>query len=172
MVSYREGKWQKFAWLGLTMTGVCFMMLEHRERVLVPMTVYGINESNLRSRDESSKRQQHNDVFPTLMDEYRTLWTAGWNARYTQYYRGAPPKVTWAPEAEDIVEREYRRLHFPADCSNVRGTKKWENRRTSSSTQKNTIIIFPLFSTSVLCRLAGCQCIRVGPYVGGEGLSV
>jgi len=148
------------------------MMLEHRERVLVPMTVYGINESNLRSRDESSKRQQHNDVFPTLMDEYRTLWTAGWNARYTQYYRGAPPKVTWAPEAEDIVEREYRRLHFPADCSNVRGTKKWENRRTSSSTQKNTIIIFPLFSTSVLCRLAGCQCIRVGPYVGGEGLSV
>ena len=168
--------WKSVAYPALILTGVCLMMIEQRESMSVASTTYARNESHfhgLARKNESLEPILQNDIiFPTLMDEYRTLWTAGWNARHTQYYLGVPPKVTWTPEAEDIVEREYRRLHFPADCSNVRGTKKWENRRTSSSTQKNTITIFPYFSTSVLCRLAGCQCIRMGPHVGGEGLSV
>lgn len=56
-----------------------------------------------------------------LYDEDRTLWTAGWNARYTKYYLEAPPIIQWTNEAVEMVEREYRRLHFPKDCSTVKG---------------------------------------------------
>lgn len=117
--------WKSVAYPALILTGVCLMMIEQRESMSVASTTYARNESHfhgLARKNESLEPILQNDIiFPTLMDEYRTLWTAGWNARHTQYYLGVPPKVTWTPEAEDIVEREYRRLHFPADCSNVRG---------------------------------------------------
>lgn len=57
----------------------------------------------------------------TLDDEYRTLWTAGWNARYTKYYLNPPPIIRWTIDAEKAVEREFRRIHFPEDCSTVKG---------------------------------------------------
>lgn len=58
---------------------------------------------------------------PMLFDRQRTLWAAGWNARYTQYFAGVPPLITWTQEAETIFEREYRQLHFPSDCASVNG---------------------------------------------------
>jgi len=94
----------------------------------VALTTYKRNESNFHGLARKNKRfgpiQQNDTVSPTLVDEYRTVWTAGWNARHTQYYLGVPPKITWAPEAEDIVEREYRRLHFPSYCTGVSGKHK------------------------------------------------
>ena len=103
------------------------MMLEGRERLKVAhFTISSMKNNDLRypaQGDENSEVEQHTYGFQTLLDEYRTLWTAGWNARYTKYYRPVPPKVTWALEAEDIVEREYRRLHFPAHCGDVNGKR-------------------------------------------------
>ena len=104
------------------------MMVEHHGEGLVPplTTFGGPNKGDYlhhpaHNKNSSAGAQEDHAVFPTLVDAYRTLWTAGWNARYTQYFLGAPPKVTWSPEAEAIVEREYRRLHFPVDCSHVKG---------------------------------------------------
>lgn len=126
---FQNGIRKSTAYLALILTGVCFMMLEQRNSMSVVLTTYERNESHLHGlacKNESLGPFQQNDtVFPTLMDEYRTLWTAGWNARYTQYYISVPPKITWAPEAEDIVEREYRRLHFPPDCADVNGKHEW-----------------------------------------------
>ena len=56
-----------------------------------------------------------------LLDKYRTLWTAGWNARHTEYYAQAPPAISWSQEAESLLETHYRRLHFPPNCSAVNG---------------------------------------------------
>jgi hypothetical protein len=56
-----------------------------------------------------------------LIDPERTLWTAGWNARHTNYYEDVAPAISWTAQAEEIFEREYRRLHFPKDLSQVNG---------------------------------------------------
>jgi hypothetical protein len=105
--------WKSVAYPALILTGVSFLMLEHRESMSVALTAYERKESHfhalIRKNKEFGLIQQNDTVFLTLVDEYRTLWTAGWNARYTQYYLSVPPKITWVPEAEDIVEREYRR---------------------------------------------------------------
>ncbi len=138
---FQNDIWKSVAYPALILTAVCLMMLERRvsmslalttyerESMSVALTTYERNESHFHglARKYGSFRpiQQSDTVFPTLVDEYRTLWTAGWNARYTQYYLGVPPKITWTPEAEDIVEREYRRLHFPPDCGDVSGKHKW-----------------------------------------------
>lgn len=62
------------------------------------------------------------DGTPLLVDKDRTLWMAGWNARFFQYYADVPPIISWTTEAEDFVEKEYRRLHFPEDCGSVKGS--------------------------------------------------
>ena len=64
------------------------------------------------------------DGTPLLIDPARTLWVAGWHARFSRYYATPPPIITWTPEAEDYVEQEYRRLHFPTSCSQVKGEKQ------------------------------------------------
>lgn len=56
-----------------------------------------------------------------ILDSERTLWTAGWNARHTRYYKGPVPTMSWTAKAEEIFEREYRRLHFPSSCATVKG---------------------------------------------------
>jgi len=56
-----------------------------------------------------------------LIDSERTLWTAGWNARYTRYYEELIPAISWTVDAEDIFKREYRRLNFPPNCAEVKG---------------------------------------------------
>jgi len=125
---FQNGIWKSVAYPALILMGVCFIMLEQRESMSVTVRIYERKKSlfhGLAHKNESFGVIEQNDTSsPTLVDEYRTLWTAGWNARYTQYYLGVPPKITWAPEAEDIVEREYRRLHFPSDCADVSGKQK------------------------------------------------
>lgn len=56
-----------------------------------------------------------------LLDPERTLWTAGWNARHTRYYKRPIPAISWTVEAESTFEKEYRRLHFPSKCADVKG---------------------------------------------------
>ena len=128
MVAFPESQWKLRFYLSLLLSSVCLMMLEGRERLkMAHFTISDMTSNDLRypaRRDGNSEVEQHANGFRTLLDEYRTLWTAGWNARYTKYYIPVPPKVTWRLEAEDIVEREYRRLHFPARCSDVNGKRR------------------------------------------------
>ena len=56
-----------------------------------------------------------------LIDKFRTLWTAGWNARYPTYYAEVSPAITWNAKAEEVFEEHYRRLHFPKHCSEAKG---------------------------------------------------
>jgi len=128
MAAFPKNKWKLRFHQSLLLSSVCLMMLESRERSkMADFTISGVKNNDLRNpaqRNENSELESHADGFRTLLDEYRTLWTAGWNARYTKYYIPVPPKVTWRLEAEDIVEREYRRLHFPARCSDVNGKRR------------------------------------------------
>lgn len=64
---------------------------------------------------------QSDDGTIMLLDSERTLWTAGWNARHTRYYEGLVPAISWTVDAEDIFKKEYRRLHFPPNCAEVKG---------------------------------------------------
>lgn len=131
MAAFPKNKWKLRFHQSLLLSSVCLMMLESRERSkMADFTISGVKNNDLRNpaqRNENSELESHADGFRTLLDEYRTLWTAGWNARYTKYYIPVPPKVTWRLEAEDIVEREYRRLHFPARCSDVNGKRRGMN---------------------------------------------
>lgn len=56
-----------------------------------------------------------------LLDSERTLWTAGWNARHTRYYKERIPAISWTIDAETIFLTEYKRLHFPSTCADVKG---------------------------------------------------
>jgi len=58
-----------------------------------------------------------------VIDHDRTLWMAGWHARFSRYYVHPSPIITWTPEAEEYIEQEYRRLHFPSSCSHVKGKR-------------------------------------------------
>jgi len=87
---FEKGIWKSAACSALILMGVCFMMLEQWESMSMAVTIYERNESpfhGLAHKNESFGLIEQNDtIFPTLVDVYRTLWTAGWNARYTQYY--------------------------------------------------------------------------------------
>ena len=73
-------------------------------------------------RNLTPRTMQAKDGGPLmLIDPERTLWTAGWNARHTNYYEDVAPAISWTAQAEEIFEREYRRLHFPKDLSQVNG---------------------------------------------------
>lgn len=106
-------------------------MMEQRQTLRIPLVVHGGSGIRLKMlvRYDGTDDAWRSENFPTLVDTYRTLWTAGWNARYTQYYLGVPPKVTWSPGAEDIIAREYHRLHFPSHCGDARGKTERENGR-------------------------------------------
>jgi len=170
MTAFPKSEWKLRFYQSILLSSVCIMMLESRERLkMADLTISGIKNNDLRNPargDENSEVEQHAYGFRTLIDEYRTLWTAGWNARYAKYYLPVPPKVTWALEAEDIVEREYRRLHFPAHCSDVNGKRGW-NKGIYNNGKK-----IPYPSAFAPYRVAGCQCIQLGRYVGDAGLSI
>lgn len=80
-----------------------------------PATLDGFDEGLVVSLPSNSSNT------PMLVDRQRTLWTAGWNARHTQYFEDAPSLITWTQDAEMIFERAYRRLHFARDCASVNG---------------------------------------------------
>lgn len=56
-----------------------------------------------------------------IPSKYRTLWTAGWNARFPMYFRDSPPVVSWDSRTEAVFESEWRRLQFPDTCNSVNG---------------------------------------------------
>lgn len=70
---------------------------------------------------ESHQVLRGDDGTVMLLDSERTLWTAGWNARHTRYYKGPIPAISWTVDAETIFETEYKRLHFPSTCADVKG---------------------------------------------------
>lgn len=86
--------------------------------------ILSICMSPLRTFARSQKHRFYAaDGTPLIIDPERTLWMAGWHARFSRYYPASPPVITWTIEAEEYVDQEYRRLHFPPLCSQVKGTR-------------------------------------------------
>lgn len=138
-----------------------------------------LSGSNLEAHLHSPVRTEHpyfveaEDGTSLLVDKDRTLWMAGWNARFFQYYSDMPPIISWSTEAEDFVEKEYRRLHFPKDCGAVAGTIRAPGphhflfMRMDLKKGSN-----PLSFPKPICRLHGDSRIRVGGHVRNTGLPV
>jgi len=58
---------------------------------------------------------------PMIIDDLRTLWTSGWDARHAENFLEAPPVISWTPEAISILRNEFNRIQFPSDCHQVKG---------------------------------------------------
>ena len=109
-----------------------------------------------------------------LLDPDRTLWAAGWNARHTQYFSDVPPAITWTQDAEKVVEQEYRRLHFPPDCSSMRGYVFPVRVKFVYDREPHSHIDFPLHRHIPLLpfQMDGHSAILVGPSLGGSRFSI
>ena len=108
-------------WVAYT-TAICSLALFVHEARQLETPSYDVQTSRL-IKYTAPRVGQTKDGLPIMVDSERTLWMAGWHARFSQYYTTPPPIITWTPEAEEYVEQEYRRLHFPPSCSQVEGTK-------------------------------------------------
>lgn len=97
-----------------------------QETMQTPRAHYGLDKrSTLQTEgvvlNEPPLGRRSDDGTFMILDSERTLWTAGWNARHTRYYNGSIPAISWTAKAEEVFEREYRRLHFPTSCATVKG---------------------------------------------------
>jgi len=76
---------------------------------------------SLASKTHASWATSSVNGVPMIIDDQRTMWTAGWHARNPEYFLQAPPVVSWTPEAISILRNEFNRIQFPADCHQVKG---------------------------------------------------
>lgn len=109
-------------WVAYT-TAICSLILFIHEARQLLTTRYEVQTPRL-VKYTAPRVARTKDGLPIMVDSDRTLWMAGWHARFSRYYATPPPIITWTPEAEEYVEQEYRRLHFPPSCSQVEGTRR------------------------------------------------